>query len=276
MDNGYPLTTEPNALKEMIPPPSMYNLLTKLATTGQLSQQGKVSETLPDGTISSMPWRKTNVKYSQNEIYLDIIEEMDAIVDSSGQVISAEVNGTIQGNSRLSGLPDLSLTFADPNVIDDCSFHPCVRYNRYERDRTVSFVPPDGYFELMKYRVVNTLHNQGGKGHRGRATNNYLLDNDHNQNTGQNTCNINPPIYCSTQITYGEEHGNAIGRLMLTMGAKATSSLVYSSSSATAGGGSGGGGNGGGAAGLAAGMLSGSKPLPSFEDVVVTLSLIHI
>ena len=186
MDNGYPLTTEPNALKEMIPPPSMYNLLTKLATTGQLSQQGKVSETLPDGTISSMPWRKTNVKYSQNEIYLDIVEEMDAIVDSSGQVISAEVNGTIQGNSRLSGLPDLSLTFADPNVIDDCSFHPCVRYNRYERDRTVSFVPPDGYFELMKYRVVNTLHNQGGKGHRGLATNNYLLDNDHNQNTGQN------------------------------------------------------------------------------------------
>lgn len=58
---------------------------------------------------------------------------------------------------------------------------------------------------------------------------------------------------------------------MLTMGTKATSSLVYSSSSATAGGGSGGGGNGGGAAGLAAGMLSGSKPLPSFEDVVVTI-----
>ena len=26
------------------------------------------------------------------------------------------------------------------------------RYNRYERDKVVSFVPPDGHFELMRYR----------------------------------------------------------------------------------------------------------------------------
>ena len=48
---------------------------------------------------------------------------------------------------------DLTLVFTDPSVLDDCSFHPCVRYSRYERDRVVSFVPPDGVFELMKYRV---------------------------------------------------------------------------------------------------------------------------
>jgi hypothetical protein len=65
------------------------------------------------------------------------------------QVVSAEVSGFIFANSRLSGIPDLSLMFADPDVIDDCSFHPCVRYNRYERDRTISFVPPDGQFEVM-------------------------------------------------------------------------------------------------------------------------------
>lgn len=34
----------------------------------------------------SMPWRKAGVKYSQNEIYLDIVEEMDAIIDNAGQV----------------------------------------------------------------------------------------------------------------------------------------------------------------------------------------------
>lgn len=33
-----------------------------------------------------MPWRKSGVRYSQNEIYLDIVEEMDAIVDGNGQV----------------------------------------------------------------------------------------------------------------------------------------------------------------------------------------------
>lgn len=33
-----------------------------------------------------MPWRKADVKYSQNEVYLDIVEEVDAIVGVNGQV----------------------------------------------------------------------------------------------------------------------------------------------------------------------------------------------
>ena len=148
MDNGYPLTTEPNALKAMIKPPTVTG---RLATA--LTGQSGVSDVLPDGTISSMPWRKAGVKYAQNEIYLDVIEEVDAIVDRAGQIVSSEVSGIVHANSRLSGIPDLTLTFLDPEVIDDCSFHPCVRMNRYERDRVVSFVPPDGEFELMKYRV---------------------------------------------------------------------------------------------------------------------------
>ncbi len=122
MDNGYPLTTEPNALKSMIEPPSMIARLTA-ATTGKSA----VSDVLPTGTISNMPWRKTDVKYSQNEIYIDIIEEVDAIIDRNGQIVSSEVSGSLVGNCRLSGVPDLELTFVDPSVVDDCSFHPCVR-----------------------------------------------------------------------------------------------------------------------------------------------------
>ena len=45
-----------------------------------------ISDELPDGTISNMPWRKTNVKYTQNEIYLDIVEEIDSIIDNRGNV----------------------------------------------------------------------------------------------------------------------------------------------------------------------------------------------
>lgn len=29
----------------------------------------------------------------------------------------------------------------------------CVRLTRFESDRTISFVPPDGEFELMSYRL---------------------------------------------------------------------------------------------------------------------------
>lgn len=122
MDFGYPLTTEPNALRSMIEPPTVISRLTA-ATTGKSG----VSDVLPTGTISNMPWRKTDVKYSQNEIYVDIIEEVDTILDRNGKIVSSEVSGTIVSNCRLSGVPDLALTFADPSVVDDCSFHPCVR-----------------------------------------------------------------------------------------------------------------------------------------------------
>ncbi len=34
--------------------------------------------------------------------------------------------------------------------IDDCTFHQCVKLGKFDSDRTISFIPPDGEFELMK------------------------------------------------------------------------------------------------------------------------------
>lgn len=194
MDFGYPLTTEPNALKAMIKPPSVVNKITSLAMGGS-----NVSDVLPDGTISNMPWRKTGVKYAQNEIYIDIIEEIDAILDRQGNIVSSEVTGAIQANSRLSGVPDLMLTFVDPSLLDDCSFHPCVRYNRFERDKVVSFVPPDGQFELMRYRV----------------------------NTPSHTGGVSAPCYCQPQISF--EYASNQGSILLNVGVKAQNTLIFPS-----------------------------------------------
>ena len=38
--------------------------------------------------------------------------------------------------------------------LEDVKFHQCVRLSRFENDRTISFIPPDGEFELMSYRSV--------------------------------------------------------------------------------------------------------------------------
>ncbi|OQR90020.1 P-3 complex subunit mu [Achlya hypogyna] len=186
IDNGYPLTTEPNALKAMVAPPSTVNRIAAI-----VSGRSRVSDVLPDGAISNIPWRKAGVKYTQNEIYFDIVEEIDAIVDTHGQMISCEVNGIINGHSRLSGVPDLTMVFVDPSVIDDCSFHPCVRYSRYERERVVSFVPPDGQFELMQYRVQ--------------------------------VQQMVPPIYCQPHIKWTEK---GVGILELALGARNMPTLV--------------------------------------------------
>uniref|UniRef100_A0A915JVI2 MHD domain-containing protein n=1 Tax=Romanomermis culicivorax TaxID=13658 RepID=A0A915JVI2_ROMCU len=37
--------------------------------------------------------------------------------------------------------------------MEDMKFHQCVRLSRFENDRTISFIPPDGEFELMSYRL---------------------------------------------------------------------------------------------------------------------------
>lgn len=190
MDNGYPLTTEPNALKAMIMPSTVLGKV-QSAFSGKSTA---VADDLAEGMIGSMPWRKAGVKYAQNEIYLDVIEEVDATLDKLGQTISSEVTGVVQANSRLSGVPDLTLTFVDPALIDDCSFHPCVRYGRFEADQVVSFVPPDGPFELMRYRLANATK-------------------------------VVPPIYCQSQILYDPAQ-DAHGRVSCSLGVKSASSLV--------------------------------------------------
>lgn len=198
MDNGYPLTTEPNALKSMIMPPTVFGKVQSTLT----GRSTAVADDLAEGMISSMPWRKAGVKYAQNEIYVDIIEEVDAILDKMGQTISSEVTGLVQANSRLSGIPDLCLTFVDPSVIDDCSFHPCVRYNRFEKERVVSFVPPDGPFELMRYRVSGNTK-------------------------------VTPPIYCQSQMLFDSSGSSDQGRINITVGLKHNHSLVLPNKSKT-------------------------------------------
>eukprot|EP00070_Physeter_catodon_P037029 XP_028343923.1 uncharacterized protein LOC112062892 [Physeter catodon] len=39
-------------------------------------------------------------------------------------------------------------------VLDDCRFHQCVRLAKYDSERVVTFIPPDGVFQLMSYRVT--------------------------------------------------------------------------------------------------------------------------
>lgn len=41
----------------------------------------------------------------------------------------------------------------NPKLFDDTSFHPCVRFKRWESERVLSFIPPDGNFRLMSYHI---------------------------------------------------------------------------------------------------------------------------
>lgn len=152
LDNGFPLATESNILKELIRPPSI--LPSSVVTT--ITGKSQVSSTLPTGQLSNIPWRRTGVKYATNEIFLDLVEEVDAIIDKSGTTVVSEVHGKIEAVSKLSGMPDLTLSFNNGRLVEDVSFHPCVRFKRWEAERVLSFVPPDGQFLLISYTVGST------------------------------------------------------------------------------------------------------------------------
>ncbi|KAF8165113.1 Mu homology domain-containing protein [Crassisporium funariophilum] len=151
---GHPLTTSPNALRDVVLPPSLLNKLLNVAGAN-------INSTINSGSglgsaggpfSSPIPWRKAGLKYTSNEIYFDFVEELKAIVNKHGVPLSSNVLGKIETSARLSGTPDLLLTFTSPQILSDCAFHPCVRLQRWTRDKTFSFVPPDGKFILAEYR----------------------------------------------------------------------------------------------------------------------------
>jgi AP-1 complex subunit mu len=100
-------------------------------------------------------WRIEGIKHGKNEIFLDVIEKLNIMVSANGNVLRSEVMGTVRMKSFLSGMPELKLGLNDKKLfeLEDVKFHQCVRLNKFEAERNISFIPPDGEFDLMTYRV---------------------------------------------------------------------------------------------------------------------------
>lgn len=118
-------------------------------------------------------WRREGIKYRRNEVYIDVLESVNLLLSSTGSVLRNEVTGQVQMNTKLTGMPECKFGLNDklvidreesaanrkPSVeIDDCTFHRCVRLGKFDADRTITFIPPDGEFELMRYRVTDNIN----------------------------------------------------------------------------------------------------------------------
>merc|ERR1712048_855798 len=113
------------------------------------------------------------IKHRKNEIFLDVVERLNLLVSANGALLRSEILGSLKMRSYLSGMPELKLGLNDKLLfeatgrrtggrglskgkaveMEDIKFHQCVRLARFENDRTISFIPPDGEFELMSYRL---------------------------------------------------------------------------------------------------------------------------
>lgn len=120
----------------------------------------------------AIDWRREGIKHKRNEVYIDVLESVNLLISSTGSVLRNEVTGQVQMNTKLTGMPECKFGLNDKLVIDkesstqrkpgveidDCTFHRCVRLGKFDADRTITFIPPDGEFQLMKYRVTDNIN----------------------------------------------------------------------------------------------------------------------
>ncbi|BGP38698.1 hypothetical protein JCM10449v2_002633 [Rhodotorula kratochvilovae] len=150
--SGRPQLSQASQLKELVVPPDsqLLKVAMNAATAAGLALP---SQTTANALVASpLPWRRQGIKYASNEIYFDLAETLSFTLDPSGKPLCGSISGALTCRSRLSGMPDLSLHFTDPTVLDEsAAFHSCVRYARWKKDKVVSFVPPDGTFPLLSF-----------------------------------------------------------------------------------------------------------------------------
>ncbi|KAL4784612.1 Mu homology domain-containing protein [Aspergillus varians] len=94
-----------------------------------------------------------------------LLLDNDAAGPGSG-VGSGSGGGALSGSSwgglgsKMGGATSSKTTRAAAGsvTLEDCQFHQCVKLGRYDADRIISFVPPDGEFELMRYRATENVN----------------------------------------------------------------------------------------------------------------------
>jgi AP-1 complex subunit mu len=153
LNSRYIQTTDADILKEFIM---------------QESNKTAAAAKPPMALTNAVSWRAEGIKHKKNEIFLDVVEKLNLLVSGNGTVLHSEIMGAVVMKSFLSGMPELKLGLNDKILyentgnqkgkgkaveLEDIKFHQCVRLARFENDRTISFIPPDGGFNLMTYRL---------------------------------------------------------------------------------------------------------------------------
>ena len=152
MDHGYPQNTDAKLLKEYIKTSSFRLAVKKKITTEVINNQ-----------VSRAP----GIKYQVNQAFVDVTERVSSLISHKGEMLRSDIIGVITMKTMLSGMPVLKLGLNEKSYfditgkkasgktieMDDFKFHNCVDINKFEAERVIEFIPPDGFFTLMNYRL---------------------------------------------------------------------------------------------------------------------------
>ncbi|OLL24280.1 AP-2 complex subunit mu [Neolecta irregularis DAH-3] len=178
LDFGYPQTSEADTLKMYI---TTEGVKTERAIANipspMLSYFQEKGQSITMQATGAISWRRTDIKYRKNEAFVDVIEDINLLMSTTGVVLRTDVSGSIMMKAYLSGTPECKFGLNDRLLFDtdtsnpkkggnaaagsvtleDCQFHQCVKLGKFDADRVISFIPSDGEFELMKYRATDNV-----------------------------------------------------------------------------------------------------------------------
>ena len=110
-------------------------------------------------------WRRPGLTYSQNRLYVDLVELVSATISANGELLQSEVRGRAEASCRLSGMPECRMGISDrlkapgdeqPEQLN-ATYHQCVKLERLDSEQSVVFTPPDGKFTLMQYTIHRNM-----------------------------------------------------------------------------------------------------------------------
>lgn len=142
VDFGYPFLIEGNAIQ---------------AVTNRLPSENILHRI--HAIDVTRPWRRPNIKWSRNEALLDITEKIDVTVSSHGRIEFCHINGSVVMTSRLSDVPTCKLVLTPSTHFEDSTFHRCIESDICTNSKVFTFIPPDGVFTLMNYRLTTASVN---------------------------------------------------------------------------------------------------------------------
>lgn len=113
MDFGYPQTTESKILQEYIT---------------QDAYKLEVQVRPPMAVTNAVSWRSEGIRYRKNEVFLDVVESVNLLVNANGNVLRSEILGAVKMKVFLSGMPELRLGLNDKVMFEStgrCTLHSC-------------------------------------------------------------------------------------------------------------------------------------------------------
>ena len=126
MDFGYPQFTEAKILSEFIKTDAHKMEVTVAVcfcgivlqrldppATDMSTVAMQVAMKPPMAVTNAVSWRSEGIKHKKNEVFLDVVESVNLLVNSNGTVVLSEVVGCLKMRTFLSGMPECKLGLND-------------------------------------------------------------------------------------------------------------------------------------------------------------------